>query len=114
MEKHFLGKMPTQRPRTKFKNRNRLGILANLLTVARNGSLKTHLMYNANLSYTMLKDYLQFLRDNGLVTEETYDDENVTIYKTTDRGLKFLGTYEALRYLAAPDEKQPIATQMFG
>jgi predicted transcriptional regulator len=109
-----LGKITNQKSRTKFKNRNRLAILANLLTVARNGSLKTHLMYKANLSYTMLKDYLQFLQDNQLVTEAKYEDENVTLYKTTERGMKFLETYEALKELAAPGEREPVISEIFG
>ena len=91
-----------QRLKTRFKNRNRLGIVANILTIAKTGALKTHLMYKANLSYTMLRDYLKFLRDNDLLLESHYPEDKVTLYKTTEKGNRFLESYLALRDLAAP------------
>lgn len=91
-----------QQLKTRFKNRNRLGIVANILTIAKTGALKTHLMYKANLSYTMLRDYLKFLRDNELLAESYYPDEKVTLYKTTEKGTRFLESYVALKDLAAP------------
>ena len=92
----------SQGMRARFKNRNRLGIVANILTIAKNGALKTHLMYRANLSYTMLCDYLKFLRENELISETYYQEEKVTIFKTTEKGNRFLESYLALKELAAP------------
>ncbi len=95
--------MPNQpQLKTRFKNRNRLGIVANILTIAKTGALKTHLMYKANLSYTMLRDYLKFLRENELLSESYYPDQKVTLYKTTDKGIRFLESYVSLKDLAAP------------
>jgi predicted transcriptional regulator len=88
--------------KTRFKNRNRLGIVANILTIAKTGALKTHLMYKANLSYTMLRDYLKFLLDNGLLSESQYPEDKVTLYRTTDKGVRFLESYVALKDLASP------------
>ena len=88
--------------KTRFKNRNRLGIVANILTIAKTGALKTHLMYRANLSYTMLRDYLKFLLDNGLLSESQYPEDKVTLYRTTDKGTRFLESYVALKDLASP------------
>ncbi len=87
--------------KTRFKNRNRLGIVANILTIAKTGALKTHLMYKANLSYTMLRDYLKFLLDNGLLSESQYPEDKVTLYRTTDKGVRFLESYVALKDLAS-------------
>ncbi|MHB1908918.1 MAG: winged helix-turn-helix domain-containing protein [Nitrososphaerales archaeon] len=99
-----------QRLKTRFKNRNRLGIVANILTIAKTGALKTHLMYKANLSYTMLRDYLKFLRDNDLLSESHYPEDKVTLYRTTEKGNRFLESYLALRDLAAPIiDKRPFA-----
>jgi predicted transcriptional regulator len=96
--------------RSRFKNRNRLGIVANILTIAKTGALKTHLMYRANLSYTMLRDYLKFLKDNELLAESHYAEEKVTIYKTTEKGNRFLESYLALKELAAPIiDRKPFA-----
>jgi len=91
-----------QKLKMRFKNRNRLGIVANILTIAKTGALKTHLMYKANLSYTMLREYLRFLCDNNLLSESHYPEDKVTLYKTTDKGIQFLESYLALRDLAAP------------
>jgi|GEM_PF-1179529 predicted transcriptional regulator len=88
--------------RTRFKNRNRLGIVANILTIAKSGALKTHLMYKANLSYTMLRDYMRFLKENELLSEMYYPAEKVTLYKTTEKGRRFLESYVALKDLASP------------
>lgn len=102
--------------KTRFKNRNRLGIVANILTIARNGALKTHLMYKANLSYTMLRDYLKFLRENELLSESYYPEQRVTLYKTTDKGVRFLESYTSLKDLAAPiiDRKPFLSTPIRG
>jgi predicted transcriptional regulator len=91
-----------QKLKTRFKNRNRLGIVANILTIAKQGALKTHLMYKANLSYTMLRDYLRFLLDNGLLSESRYPEDKVTLYRTTEKGARFLDSYVALKDLASP------------
>jgi predicted transcriptional regulator len=91
-----------QKLKTRFKNRNRLGIVANILTIAKQGALKTHLMYKANLSYTMLRDYLRFLLDNGLLSESRYPEDKVTLYRTTEKGTRFLDSYVALKDLASP------------
>jgi predicted transcriptional regulator len=91
-----------QKLKTRFKNRNRLGIVANILTIAKQGALKTHLMYKANLSYTMLRDYLKFLLDNGLLSESRYPEDKVTLYRTTEKGTRFLDSYVALKDLASP------------
>lgn len=99
-----------QKLKTRFKNRNRLGIVANILTIAKQGALKTHLMYKANLSYTMLRDYLKFLLDNGLLSESRYPEDRVTLYRTTEKGTRFLESYVALKDLAAPIiDKTPFA-----
>ena|SRR5487761_361907 len=99
-----------QKLKTRFKNRNRLGIVANILTIAKQGALKTHLMYKANLSYTMLRDYLKFLLDNGLLLESRYPEDKVTLYRTTEKGTRFLESYVALKDLASPMiDKTPFA-----
>ena len=81
----------------KFRNRSRLEIVSNLLTRARNGALKTHLMYGANLSYPMLGEYLNILLRSELILEER-DENDVSIrYRTTQKGLEFLRLYESIK-----------------
>ncbi|MDH2899558.1 MAG: winged helix-turn-helix domain-containing protein [archaeon] len=82
---------------TKFKNRNRMEIVANLLSIAKNGALKTHLMYRANLSYLMVTEYLDFLCRSNLI-KETVDVEGITkVFQTTEKGLKYLDVYDSLQ-----------------
>ena len=77
-----------QRP---VANRTRVEILANILKVAGDHTLKTHIMYKANLSYRQLEKYLNFLETNGLLAR-TFED-NVMLFHVTEKGLEFLKDY---------------------
>lgn len=80
--------------RKERKRRDRLYIIAEILKMAKNGSLKTHLMYGANLSFAQLTDYLSFLISTGLL--KTVKEDNKLLYKTTSKGLEFLTNYEKI------------------
>ena len=96
----------------KFKNRNRMEIVANLLSIAKAGALKTHLMYRANLSYLMVTEYLNFLCGAALV-KETLDEEGTTkLYQTTSKGLKYLEVYDSLQNIAGLDAQKPRASNV--
>ena len=85
---------------TRFKNRSRMEIVANVLNIARSGALKTHLMYKANLSYMVVSQYLEFLTRSELI-KETFDDQGmVKLYQTTPKGLKYLQVYDSLQDIA--------------
>ena len=43
------------------KRRDRLYIISEILNIAKGGSLKTQIMYGANLSFAQLNEYLNFL-----------------------------------------------------
>ena len=90
---------------TRFKNRNRMEIVANLLTIAKAGALKTHLMYRANLSYMMVTDYLKFLQGAGLI-KETFDTEGTKVFQTTPRGLRYLSVYDSLQDITSFSTKK--------
>lgn len=77
-------------------NRTRLEILASMLKVAHNGSLKTHIMYKANLSHRQLEKYLTFLMSNELL-EKVLDLEHESgQYRVTQKGMEFLRDYSTL------------------
>lgn len=61
--------------------RGRHGIVVEILEIARNGAKKTKIMYKARLSYSQLEKYLNALRKEGFITEES------GVWKTTERGL---------------------------
>jgi predicted transcriptional regulator len=70
------------------KYRDRLQIIADILSVVRDGAKKTHVMYQANLSFTLLKRYLTEVLEAGLVR---CDDEDG--YRLTRRGQSFLDRF---------------------
>jgi predicted transcriptional regulator len=71
------------------KYRDRLQIIADILSVVRGGAKKTHVMYQANLSFTLLKRYLTEVLEAGLVS---CDDEES--YRLTGRGQSFLDRFD--------------------
>jgi predicted transcriptional regulator len=68
-------------------------ILANILKVASNGALKTHIMYKANLSHRQLERYLAFLEERGLLAQGVDEDMGNRIYQITEKGFDFLRDY---------------------
>ena len=80
--------------RKERKRRDRLYIMAEILKMAKDGSLKTRLMYGANLSFAQLNDYLSFLISTKLL--KTVPKGSKLVYKTTSKGLEFLTNYEKI------------------
>ena len=73
------------------KRRDRLFIIAEILKIAQDGSLKTQIMYRANLSFAQLNDYLSFLIKMDLLKLQKQNKK--TIYLTTPNGEKYLEKY---------------------
>jgi len=79
------------------ERRNSLEITAEILQIASKGAKKTHIVYKANLNHVILKNYLDRLEEQGLITR------NVKLgneFKTTQKGLKFVQQYRNLQALA--------------
>lgn len=64
--------------------RDRTEISADILRVAKDGALKTHIVYKANLNFSIVKRYLSRLIGTGLL--EKIDDH----YFTTPQGREFI------------------------
>jgi len=75
--------------------RNDLDICADILGVAQDGARKTHIVYQTNLNFNILKKYLDRLLGDDLI-EKTEDHH----YVTTEKGVEFLKRY---RELMAPN-----------
>jgi predicted transcriptional regulator len=56
-------------------------------------------MYKAYLSYAQLKEYLSVLVENGLLEYQ----EGELKYKTTDKGLRFMRTYDEIGEMVSPE-----------
>jgi predicted transcriptional regulator len=75
-----------------MKYRSRTDITAQILEAANGGVTKTKIMYKAFLSYAQLKEYLTVLIENALL--EYIEGEQ--IYRTTDKGNRFLKIYNQI------------------
>lgn len=77
-----------------MKYRSKNGIFASILSsaVGDDGIRITKIMYNSFLSYSQVTYYLTLLRENGTL----YYDEMARVYKTTEKGHKFLELYNGM------------------
>ena len=91
MEMNVWGPSPQQ------KRRDKLYIIAEILEIAKEGVLKTQIMYRANLSFTQLNDYLKFMEKVSLIDRKVEGGKEV--YKATPKGLEFLQRYQEITEL---------------
>lgn len=84
------------------KRRDKLSIIAEILEIAKDGTLKTQVMYKANLSFAQLNDYLKFMLKNGLLIKFRTNGKDV--YTTTEKGVDFLQRHSELTELLTEEE----------
>lgn len=84
------------------KRRDKLYIISEILEIAKDGTLKTQIMYRANLSFTQLNDYLKFMLRINLLEKIVENDKE--IYKATEKGLNFLQRYREITELLKEEE----------
>jgi predicted transcriptional regulator len=76
-----------------MRYRSRTDIISEILDAANGGSAtKTKIMYRAYLSFRQMKEYLPALTESRLLR---YDIDTQT-FKTTQKGLRFLNTYNRI------------------
>jgi predicted transcriptional regulator len=85
------------------KRRDKLCIIAEILEIAKEGTLKTQIMYRANLSFTQLNDYLKFMLKTDLLKK--FVERGKTVYAATEKGLDFLQRHCELTELLKENEK---------
>lgn len=94
--------MKNEWPEPPRKRRDRLYIISEILIIAKDGSLKTQIMYRANLSFAQLNEYLSFLLRIKLIKVVKHNGK--TAYKTTTKGIKYLENYEKISGLLSGEE----------
>ncbi len=82
---------------TLWDRRDRLGIMAEIMEVAKGGQLKTQIMYGVNLSFSQLKEYLSFLIEMGFL--RTLVKNRKRVYETTAKGIKYIESYTKMSNL---------------
>jgi predicted transcriptional regulator len=65
--------------------RSEIEIIGEILSLAKDGTRKTRILYQTNLSYTQLQTYLSSLLKLNVLKIENFN--SVKTYKTTDKGL---------------------------
>lgn len=78
--------------------RSRVDIIAEILRAAKNGNQKTRIVYETNINFTLLKEYLSILYEKGFM--EVFDEKIFV----TDLGLEFLRAYDNMSELLRANE----------
>lgn len=68
--------------------------MSDILEIAKENTLKTQIMYKANLSFTQLNKYLSFMLKFDLITLTI--SEGREIYTITEKGSEFLQVHREL------------------
>jgi len=84
-------------PNPSSKRRDKLYIISEILEIAKEGVLKTQIMYRANLSFTQLNDYLKFMLKINLIEKNVENGKE--IYRATEKGTDFLQRYREITEL---------------
>ena len=75
------------------QRRSNIEIIADMLRVGENGAGKTEIMYTANMSYSQIQKYLEYLVNQGFINKVNMDNTMIA-YQVTDSGLKLLKTID--------------------
>ena len=83
------------------KRRDRHDIVAEILRTAREGRIKTHIMYRAKLSYSQVNTYLRLLIEKGFLENSTIrrKRQDINVYRTTQKGIRYIEKIEAVNTL---------------
>ena len=92
------------------KNRDRVSIVAAILEAATGGANKTHIMFGANLSFSLLEKYLDVAVNSGFIRPEN------SKYHLTERGHEYLNEYRHFerRYIGAQKTLQSLSCEREG
>jgi len=83
-------------PVFKSGKRDRLEIVSAIIAIAQQPSSTTRLTSQANLSYSLLKEYLKFMIGRHLIEEREITKgtkKKTSVFQATEKGNKFLGIY---------------------
>ena len=93
------------RPGRISRRRSDIKIIADMLRVGEKGAGKTEIMYTANMSYSQIQKYLEYLVNQGFVNKVDLDNTMVA-YQVTDSGLKLLRAIDNLIAMLEPSQPE--------
>ncbi len=103
--KQLLGSADIQQKAGVGRRRSNIEIIADMLRVGENGAGKTEIMYSANMSYSQIQKYLEYLVNQGFVNKVNMDNTMVA-YQVTGTGLKLLKAIDTLMQMLGPGNNQ--------
>ncbi|HEX7033632.1 MAG TPA: winged helix-turn-helix domain-containing protein [Nitrososphaera sp.] len=81
------------------RHRSKVDIVYDILVSAMGGGAKkTHILYKANISSTQAESYFSALLAHNLL-ENALDIDDNNIYRTTEKGMRFIECCEEIRSL---------------
>ena len=86
------------------QRRSNIEIIADMLRVGESGAGKTEIMYSANMSYSQIQKYLDYLMGQGFIDKLQLGGQGV-FYQVTDSGFKLLRILDSLIEMLGPAEE---------
>jgi predicted transcriptional regulator len=79
-----------------LNRRSRMETYCDILRAIGAGAQKpTHIMYKANLSWTVMQTYIKALESQNLIT--TVDEDGRKVYRLTEKGYQLLTQFMSIR-----------------
>ena len=78
-----------------------------MLRVGEKGAGKTEIMYTANMSYSQIQKYLDYLVNQGFIHKVNMDN-TMTAYRVTESGLKLLKAIDSLVAMMEPGAPEQV------
>jgi len=75
------------------KRRSEIQIIGEILDLSKNGAKKTEILYQNNMSFSQLQDYLSYLIEKNIIEEIIVTNDKGTVSKTfinTEKGNNLL------------------------
>ena len=90
-----------------WDRRDRLHIMAEIIEATKESQLKTRIMYNANLSFSQVNEYLSFLTKKGFL--RVHVENGTKLYEATAKGNQYIENYREMSNLLRQSE--PVETK---
>ena len=71
------------------KRRSEIQIIGEILALSKNGAKKTEILYQNNMNFLQLQDYLKYLMEKDIIKETIISNDNGTVSKifiNTEKG----------------------------
>ncbi len=94
------------------KRRDKLIIMMEIISIAKTDSSKTNIMLRANLSFSQLNEYMDFLQKHGLLKRIFVGKK--AVYRATEKGLEFVEKQqEIIGMFSEQSYKSPLKVSLF-